>query len=88
MFNNSQDIVLTLGTTTSMPNIVAENVIIKEKPTAISHNLKFFVSILKSLVINICDFFDENNPSLPYVVLVSINLRAKKNKFCEWKCHS
>jgi hypothetical protein len=67
VFNNSQDIVLTLGTTTSMPNIVAESVIIKEKPITISQDLKFFVSILKSLVITIFDSFDENNPVHEFV---------------------
>jgi hypothetical protein len=36
VLNNSQDTVLTLGTTTSVANIVAQNVVMKEEPNAVS----------------------------------------------------
>jgi hypothetical protein len=68
VFNNSQDIVLTLGTTTSMANIVVIGVVMKEEPKLVSHDSKFSIPMAKSSFINLCDFSDENGPSLPNVV--------------------
>lgn len=42
MLNNSQDIVLILGRATSVANIVAKNILMNEKATMVSHDLKFF----------------------------------------------
>jgi hypothetical protein len=50
-----------------MANIVVQGIMMKEEPNAIFHNSKFFVPIAESLFIDLCDFFDENNPSLPNV---------------------
>ncbi len=41
-----------------MANIVVRGILMKEKPTAVSHDSKFYVSIMKSSFINLCDFFD------------------------------
>ncbi len=48
VFNNSQNIVVTPKTIASMANIVVGGILMKEKPIAVSHNLKFNVSIMKS----------------------------------------
>jgi hypothetical protein len=73
-FDNFQDTIIASGTITSMANIVVKGVIMKEKPNAISHNSNFFVSILESSFINLCDFTNENDPSLLDVVVhVSVN---------------
>jgi hypothetical protein len=58
VLNNLQDNVVTSSTTTSMANIVVRGILMKEKPTAVSHDSKFYVSIMKSSFINLCDFFD------------------------------
>jgi hypothetical protein len=77
--NNSQDIVLTLGIVASMANITVKGFVMKEEPNLVSHNSKFSISIAKSLLINLCDSFDEDNPSLPdVVVLVSVNTQLAK----------
>jgi hypothetical protein len=74
MFNNSQDTIVTPGTVALVTNIAAKGILMKEKPIAIFHDLKFFVSIVKSLFINLCDSFDKNGPSPPNVlILVSMN---------------
>ncbi len=74
--NNFQDTILTLGIATSMANIVTKGVMMKEEPVAISHDLKYFDPIVESSFINLCDFFDENDPSLLDVVVhVSVNSR-------------
>ncbi len=54
-----------------MANIIMERVLMKEEPIEISHNLKFFVSIMKSLFIDLCDSFDGDNPSPLDVVIPS-----------------
>jgi len=41
----------------------------KEKPIAISHNSKFYVSIVKSSCINLCDSSNEDGRSFPNVVV-------------------
>ncbi len=91
VFNNSQDIVLTLGTITSVANIVMEGILMKETPNEVFHNFKFYLMITKSLFIDLCDFFDEDGPSLPNVVIHnSTNLQANKkckSNLYEWKCH-
>ncbi len=54
-------------------------VLMKEKPITIFHDSKFFVLIVESWFINLCDFFDEDSPSpLDVVVHVFANLQADK----------
>jgi hypothetical protein len=73
-FNNSQDTVLAPRIIASVANIVAENIVMKEEPNLVSHNLKFFISMAESLFIDLCDFFNEDNPSfLDVVVHVYMN---------------
>ncbi len=73
VLNNFQDIVVYIHSY-FMANIVTKNVLMKEKPIAASHDSKFFVPIVKSLFINLCDSFDEDNLSPPdVIVLVSVN---------------
>jgi hypothetical protein len=77
VLNNPQDIVLTLGKTTSMANIVAQGVTMKEKPNAICHESKFYILITESSFIDLCDYFDEDKHSFFYVVvLVFVNSRV------------
>jgi hypothetical protein len=64
-----EDIVLRPGTTTSLVNIFVEGVMMKEKPNLVSHDLNFYILVVKSSFIDICDSFDENGPSLPDVVV-------------------
>jgi hypothetical protein len=75
VFNSFQDIVVTSNIVASMANIATRGVQMKEKPTMVSHDLKFYVSITNSLFINLCDSFDEDGPS-PFnvVVLVFVDL--------------
>jgi hypothetical protein len=47
VFNYPQDNVVTLGTITSVVNIVARGILMKEKPIAVSHDSKFYVLIAK-----------------------------------------
>jgi hypothetical protein len=48
----------------------------KEEPTSVSHDSKFSIPIVKLSFINLCDSFDENDPSLPNVVVhVFVNLQ-------------
>jgi hypothetical protein len=56
MHSNFQGIILTLGTTTLVANIVAKGVMMKEKPNAISHDSKFSIPIVESSFINLCDY--------------------------------
>lgn len=67
-FNNFQDIVLTLGRTTLMANIVAEGIMMKEKPNLVSHDSKFFVLVVKFSFIDLCDSSNKDSPSLLNVV--------------------
>jgi hypothetical protein len=67
--NNFKDIVLTLGTTTSMANIAMKSILMKEKPTTISHNIEFSISVAESLFINLCNSSNEDGPSFPNVVV-------------------
>jgi len=77
VLNNFQDIVLTSSITTLVANIIVQGVMMKEKPNAISPNLKVFVPIVKSSFINLCDSFDEDDLALPIVVVtISMNLRV------------
>jgi hypothetical protein len=81
VFNNFQDIVSTSSTTALVANIVVKGVLTKEEPIAISHNLKFFVPIVESSFINLCDYSDEDSPSLlDVVVFIFVNLRADKKQ--------
>ncbi len=57
-----------------MANIAVEGILMKEEPIMIFHNSKFFVSIIKSLFINLCDSFNKDGPSFPDVLVpVSVN---------------
>ncbi len=69
-------IVLTSSTIASMANIATKGVLMKEEPIVVYHSSKFFVLIAKSLLINLCDYSDEHNPSLPNVVFVFVNSQA------------
>ncbi len=69
VFNNSQDIILTLGTTALVANIVAKGVTMKEKPNPISHDAKFFILMAKSSFIDFCDSINKDGPSFPDVVV-------------------
>jgi hypothetical protein len=52
-----------------MANIAIEGVVMKEKPKLVSHDSKFSILMAKSLFIDLCDFSDEDGPSLLDVVL-------------------
>jgi hypothetical protein len=75
VINNFQYIVVTLGTTALMANIVVGGIMMEEKPIVISHNLKFSILIVESLFIDLCDSFDKNNLSPPNVY---VNSQANK----------
>jgi len=70
VLNNSHDIVLTLGTNASVVNIVAKNIMMKEEPNLVSHDSKFYIVMVKSLFINLCDFSNKDSPSFPNVVVL------------------
>jgi hypothetical protein len=63
VINNFQYIVVTLGTTALMANIVVGGIMMEEKPIVISHNLKFSILIVESSFIDLCDSFDKPFPS-------------------------
>ncbi len=74
VLNNSQDNVVTLGTAASMANIVMKSVVMKEQPTVIFHDSKFFVPIADSLFIDLCDSSNKDDLSpLDVVVPISMN---------------
>ncbi len=75
VINNFQYIVVTLGTTALMANIVVGGIMMEEKPIVISHNLKFSILIVESSFIDLCDSFDKNNLSPPNVY---VNSQANK----------
>ncbi len=53
----------------------------KEEPNPVSHNLMFSISMAKSSFIDLCDFSDEDNPSLPdMVVLLWVNSQPIKEQ--------
>ncbi len=81
VFNNSQDNVVTLGTSASMANIVVRSVVMKEKPNVIFHDSKFFVPIVESLFIDLCDSSNEDDLSpLDVVVPISMNSWADEKQ--------
>jgi hypothetical protein len=47
-----------------MTNIVAKGVVMKEESNPVSHNSKFFILMVKSSFINLCDSDDDNDPFL------------------------
>jgi hypothetical protein len=51
-------------------NIVVDGVVMKEEPNLVSQNLNFFVPMAKFLFIDLCDSFDKDGPSFPYVVVL------------------
>jgi len=69
VFNNSHDIVLTLGTNASVVNIIAKNIMKKEEPNLVSHDSKFYILMAKSSFINLCDYSNKDSPSLHNVVV-------------------
>jgi len=71
VLNNSQDIVLTLGRFASLVNIVAQGVMMKEKPNANPHESKFYVLIAESSFIDLCDFLMKTN--IPFLMLLSLS---------------
>jgi hypothetical protein len=59
---------------TSMTNIVVKGVVMKEEPNLVSHNSKFFVSMVESSFVDLCFFSNEDDPSLlDVVVLLYVN---------------
>jgi hypothetical protein len=52
-----------------MANIIAKGIVMKEKLNPISHNLNFSILMAKSSFIDLCDSFDEDNPTLLNVVV-------------------
>ncbi len=75
VINNFQNIVVTLGTTALVANIVVGGIMMEEKPIVISHNLKFSIPIAESSFIDICDSFDKDSLSPPNVY---VNSQANK----------
>jgi hypothetical protein len=72
--NSYQNIVITLNIIALVANNTTQGVITKQKPNAISHELKFSILFMESLFINLCDFSNKNNLSLfDVVVLVFVN---------------
>jgi hypothetical protein len=72
--NNPQDNVVTLSTTTLVANIAMRGILIKEKPTIVSHNSKFSILIAKSSFIDLCDSSNKDGPSpLDVVITIFIN---------------
>jgi hypothetical protein len=61
-------------------NIVVDNVVMKEEPNLVFHNLKFFVPMAKSLFIDLCDSSYEDGPPFPnvFVLLCMNSWLAKK----------
>jgi hypothetical protein len=81
VLNNYQDIVLTLGKTTSMANIVVQGIVMKEEPNGVYPNSKFFVPIMESSFIDLCDSSNEDNLSLPDVVIpIFVNSQVVKKQ--------
>jgi hypothetical protein len=81
VFNNFQDILITLGIVAWVANIVVEGLLMKEEPIMVSHYLKLLVSILKTLFIDICDSSNKDNLSPPNViVLVSMNSKITEKR--------
>ncbi len=74
-------IVSTLGTTTLVANIAMKGVLMKEEPIVVSHSSKFSVLITKSSFINLCDSFDENDCSLPNVIVFVLVKSATSGYF-------
>lgn len=81
VFNNSQGNVVTLSIATSVANIATEGILMKEKPTMVFHDSKFFILIVESLFIDFCDSFNKDNPSFLHVLVpIFVNSRIDK----EW----
>jgi hypothetical protein len=67
--NNSHDIILKHGTTALVANVVVKGVVMKEEPNPVSQDSKFFVPMVKSSFINLCNSSNEDGPSHPNVVI-------------------
>ncbi len=88
-FNNSQDIVLTLGITALMANIATKGVVMKENPIPFpinqsflswwwSHHLSTFVIFLMKT-------------TLPFLMLLFLSVwifNLPKNNLYTWMCHN
>jgi hypothetical protein len=72
VLNNIQNIIVTLGKTTSVANIATRGILIKEKPIATSHNSKFLVPIANSLFTNLVIFLTKM--AFPFLMLLSLFL--------------
>jgi hypothetical protein len=57
-----------------------EGVMMKEEPNVVFHNSKFFVSIVESSFINLCDYFNKDNPSLLDVVPIFMNSQPNEEQ--------
>jgi hypothetical protein len=67
----SQDTIIKSSTTTLVVNIVAQGVMMKEKPNAVSPNSKV------SLFIDLCDSSNEDDLAIHVVVIpISMNLQV------------
>jgi hypothetical protein len=70
---------VTLSIIALMANIVAEDVVMKEESNLVSHNSKFFILMVESSFINLCDSSDENGPFLlDLVVPLFMNSKLAK----------
>jgi hypothetical protein len=63
-----------------MANIATKGVVMKEEPNVVFHDSKFFVLIMESSFINLCDYFNKDDPSLPVVVPIFMNSRANEKQ--------
>jgi hypothetical protein len=60
--------------------MATEGDMMNEAPNVIFHDSKFFVLIVESSFINLCDYFNKDNPSLPDVVPIFMNSRANEEQ--------
>ncbi len=80
-FNNSQDTILTLVIAALVANITIKDVVIKEEPNLVSHDLKFSVVMAESSFIDLCNYSNEDSPSLLDVVVpLYVNSRPTKEQ--------
>jgi hypothetical protein len=78
-FNNSQDIILTLRIAALVANITMKDVVMKEEPNLVSHDSKFSILMAKSSFIDLCNYSNEDSPSiLDVVVLFYVNSQPNK----------
>jgi hypothetical protein len=62
-------------------NITIKDVVIKEEPNLVSHDLKFSVVMAESSFIDLCNYSNEDSPSLLDVVVpLYVNSRPTKEQ--------